>query len=534
MSATANSTANATANPNVAHLLDVPLAQHRDAIAVIDDAREPKRVTFGQLDVMASTMHGRLCADGLTVGDHVIFFAPPSAQLYAALIAVWRAGAVATFVEPSAGQTVLNAACAMCKPRALIASPKAHLLRCVSAGLRAVPLKYAIDGWTPFTQSLRHGATIASCAVATVHADAPALLTFTSGSTGTPKGAIRTHGILRAQLRALTLAFAHHAKQCELVALPIVVLLNLANGVTTVLPNADLRKPGSINALPVLRQLREHGATSMVAAPAFLERLVAHPNAAQSFAHLDTVITGGGPVFPNLVARLAQFAPKANVISVYGSTEAEPIAHIAHREVSEVDWEQMKQGGGLLTGVPVNEVALRLVRATPTQITVSSADEFDALAVNQGEVGEIVVTGDHVVKGYWGGIGDRETKIRVADTIWHRTGDLGKLDSLGRLWLLGRLDASTHDARGAFYPFAVECAAHSIPGVRRAAAFANHGHRILVIESDNNVTLRLDPIREQLHWATLDDVRSLFAIPTDKRHNSKVNYAALREQLGLK
>lgn len=52
-----------------------------------------------------------------------------------------------------------------------------------------------------------------------------------------------------------------------------------------------------------------------------------------------------------------------------------------------------------------------------------------------GEIGEIVVTGQHVLKGYLDGRGDDETKFRVEEEIWHRTGDSGYLDEQGRLWL---------------------------------------------------------------------------------------------------
>lgn len=537
---------------NVAHLLATPLTRNASAVAISNGTASAHATTFAELDAMAWRMFDRLRADGLTAGQHVLFFAPPSAQLYAALIAVWRIGAVGTFVDPSAGRTVLDAACVMCTPAALIASPKAQLLRLTSVGLRAVTRTYVVDGWAPFTRRLDMGMkagihndtgtranshndapTRRPRTIAAVSDNAPALLTFTSGSTGVPKGAIRTHGILRAQLAALTNAFATHPKQCELVALPIVVLLNLANGVSTVLPNADLRTPGSINAEPVLRQLRESATTSVVAAPAFLERLVVHANARAAFERIDAVITGGGPVFPDLVSRITQVAPRATVIAVYGSTEAEPIAHVAHSDVSVADMELMQRGGGLLAGVPVPDVQLTLIRVSHENIAVSSRSEFDELAVAPGEAGEIVVTGDHVVKGYWGGNGDSETKIRVDDTIWHRTGDLGRQDTNGRLWLLGRLDAYANDSRGAFYPFAVECAARTIPGVHRSAAFAHTGRRVLVIVANDGVALNTTAVQQQLHWAQLDDVRLVKALPMDKRHNSKVNYAELRKQLGI-
>ena len=512
---------------NVANLLAGPLADRAQEVALVDGTDHARRTTFAELDVAARRMSARLRSDGLRAGAHALFFAPPSADLYAALVAVWRIGAVATFVEPSAGRAVLDAACARCRPHAFIASPKAHLLRAVSPGLRAIPRKYVIGSALRVAKSLRNVSIAPDEAVATVHADDLALLTFTSGSTGSPKGAKRSHAILRAQLTALSAAFAAKRGERELVALPIVVLLNLANGVETVLPDADLSRADAIDARRVLEQIRTLQVTRLVGSPAFMERLADCSAASAALAKVHTIVTGGGPVFPDLVQRLRQVAPSATVISVYGSTEAEPIAHIANHEVSEADLHAMTRGGGLLTGHPVNDVQLRLLRITVAPIAVDSDMEFDTLSVHDGEAGEIVVSGSHVVTGNLGGVGDAESKIRVQDTVWHRTGDVGRLDDAGRLWLLGRINATSSDARGTFYPFTVECAARMTLGVRRVAAFARDGRRVLVLERDDLREPSASTAQAQLSWASLDDVLIVKKIPMDKRHNSKVDYPAL-------
>ena len=112
---------------NVAELLAEPVAVRPNAAALIEGAGSSRRETsFATLDAAARQIAGMLKRDGVGPGDGVLFFAAPSAELYAALIAVFRRGAVAMFVEPSAGQKVLSDACAMWPPRALIASPKAH------------------------------------------------------------------------------------------------------------------------------------------------------------------------------------------------------------------------------------------------------------------------------------------------------------------------------------------------------------------------------------------------------------------------
>src|SRR5262249_2641198 len=104
--------------------------------------------------------------------------------------------------------------------------------------------------------------------------DAPALLTFTSGSTGRPKAALRTHGFLLAQYGSLEKSLQLRPGTRDLTTLPIFVLANLGSGVTSVLPDADLRSPGKIAAGPVLRQMDRQRIQTTAASPAFVERLL--------------------------------------------------------------------------------------------------------------------------------------------------------------------------------------------------------------------------------------------------------------------
>ena len=524
---------------NVAELFAASVRRRPQAVALVQGAGVARReISFAALDARARGMAARLVADGVAPGDAVLFFAAPSIELYAALTAVLRIGAVAMFVEPSAGQRVLRHACAMSPPRAFVGSAKAHLLRLISPALRAVPRKYVLAGRVPRATSLdRASGGVRHDAIVARGENAPALLTFTSGSTGRPKGAVRTHGILRAQLDALTGSVAARESTRELVALPIVVLVNLANGAETILPDADLRRPAAIDPLPVLEQMVRDRATRVTAAPAFLERLVddaaAGRRAERPHPRIDEVVTGGGPVFPDVVARIAARWPAARITSVYGSTEAEPIAHVAANDQTAEDLAAMHAGAGLLAGAPDPSVRLAIL---PTRwgdpIGPFTARELETLARRAGEPGEIVVTGAHVVRGYLGGVGDEETKFSVDGEIWHRTGDAGYLDARGRLWLLGRAAAVIEDSRGTLYPFAVECAARGLLAIKGAVVVSHLGNRVLIVERPRGA-LGSGVARElgALEWAHLDEIVTWPAIPMDRRHNSKVDYPAVRRRL---
>lgn len=527
-----------TGSANVAELFAETVARRPAAVALIQGVGARRRaVSFGALDAWSRQIAATLQAGPVSRGEAVLFFAAPTIELYASVIAVLRLGAVAMFIEPSAGTSMIDRACAMHAPRAFIGSSRAHLLRLVSPAMRRIPRKYVTRGWVPGATSLAsRAADAAATPIAQVTEDEPALLTFTSGSTGRPKGAVRSHGILRAQLDALTANVAAAEGTRELVSLPIVVLLNLANGAETILPDADLRHPGSIDPVPVLNQLAADDATRVTASPAFLERLVdgarIHTDVGGRTRMAD-IVTGGGPVFPDLVQRIVETWPAARVTSVYGSTEAEPIAHVTSAERTEHDLAAMRSGAGLLAGAPDRSVRLAIIAARwGSPIAPMSAADLEALTLSPSVPGEIVVTGAHVVRGYLGGIGDEETKFSVDGVVWHRTGDVGYLDEGGRLWLLGRADAAIEDSRGTLHPFAVECAAREVLGVRRVAAIAHDGRRLLILEGPTERSAEARrAVLDALAWAQLDEVVTWRRLPMDRRHNSKVNYPEVRRLL---
>lgn len=511
---------------NLAALLQAQ-AQHRpDAIALI---AADGTLTFRQLDHKAARTAALLEATGLRMGDPVLVFQPMSCALYVALLAIFRLGLIATFVDPSAGREHIERCCALCLPRGFIGSARAHLLRLRSPALRRIPHHFSTGMAVPSATRLACAERLAAREEwAPVGADSPALMTFTSGSTGQPKVAVRSHGFLLTQHSVLAHHLALKAGDVDLSTLPIFALANLACGVTSVIPDADLRRPGAINPAPVWRQLSALKVSRCAASPAFLERLVEHAERRdQTLDHIQHIHTGGAPVFPRLLERLAKVAPRAHVVAVYGSTEAEPIAHLDAADVSVDDAAAMRVGRGLLAGPPVAELSLRILRAQwGTPISPLSQAAFEHACLPVGEAGEIVVSGAHVLRGYLGGQGDTETKFDVDGERWHRTGDMGYLDSHGRLWLLGRAGARVVDARGELHPFAVECVAGMLPGVRRSALLAHEGRRILAIEGDER-QLNLAELKHVLAWAQLDAVLRLKRIPVDKRHNAKVDYPAL-------
>lgn len=521
---------------NIAKLLRARARTCPEAAAIIDAWRGRSRCTsFAELELAAARAAALLRQGGLRRGDAVLVFHPMSAELYIALIAIFRLGLVAMFLDPSVGREHIEQCCDIRPPRALIASSKTHLLRLFSPALRRIPLKFSVGLPVPGAVSWERAAHLAPHEdVLPSTPDTPALLTFTSGTTGQPKAAVRTHGFLLAQHRVLEQALGLTAGEVDLTTLPIFALANLASGVTSLIPDADLRRPGAIDPAPVVAQIQAHRPTRTAASPALLECLAGycarHDLKLRSFRK---IFTGGAPVFPRLLDQLQHMAPSADIIAVYGSTEAEPIAHVATRSIEPEDIAAMLAGRGLLAGQPVPAIQLRIIRNQwGRPISPCTGTEFAMVCLRPGEAGEIVISGKHVLPGYLHGRGNETAKFEVDGTPWHRTGDAGYLDNRGRLWLLGRCAARVEDARGTLYPFTVECVAQHQPGVRRAALVSHRGQRILSVEFyDHAANTNLALLKETLAWAHIDKVQGHKQIPVDKRHNAKIYYPALHKLL---
>ncbi len=423
---------------------------------------------------------------GVGAGDTVLIARGVSVELYETLLAVFRLGAVAMFPEPAAGLKGLRLAVQAAQPKAVATTGIGHVLRLLFPELRRLKSLGEPGGEMVDRQILAH-----------LPGDAPALITFTSGSTGRPKGIVRTSDFLVLQHTLLENLRRTKPGDVDLISLPVFILSNLAAGAASVIPAGRLTRPAKLDGALLRKQIADHRVNRIIAPPAVCARIA---EGAEPMTQLEAVFTGGGPVFPNLLHAIARAAPNAAVHAVYGSTEAEPIAHLAMSEIAADDWTAMANGAGLLTGKPVREI---------------SVDIRDH---------EIFVAGQHVNRGYLDPGDDKSTKSLRNGTLWHRTGDAARLDDKGRLWLLGRREAASGD----LFPFAIETAALSWPGVRQAALLAQGSRGTLAVSGYG-----LDEADLKVRAARLGsiDVVVLREVPMDKRHNSKADYARLKKML---
>ena len=283
-----------------------------------------------------------------------------------------------------------------------------------------------------------------------VESDSDAIITYTSGTTGKPKIAARSHEFLLTQANILENCLDYAGEDVELSTVPIFTLSNISSQITTVIADANFSDLGSSKAKKIVKQIEENKINRIMAAPGLLNVIINYCRANSIvLGNVRKVFTGGGAVFVDFVNELKTVFPNSKIVTLYGSTEAEPIAEQDVTNLDEEDLEKTMRGNGILAGRIVGVTDCKIINSKEKTIGPLTTEEF--INMQTADVGEIVVTGDNVLKGYVGGYGDKENKFSVDRTIYHRTGDLGIIDETGRLWLRGRVKNPYFDIEAALH-----------------------------------------------------------------------------------
>lgn len=512
---------------NVADILNASLRTSADKAAFISGIGKSRReISYAELAASVDTLVRDFRLARLSPGDRVFLAIPVSIETYVAMLAILKAGLVVMFIDPAHGPAEIARCLRLNPPAAIVSTRAVLLLRFLSPEMRRIPVRFVTRACS--------GGLRAGLRSERRSSEDSAFLTFTSGSTGEPKAVVRTHGFMRRQLEMLDRVANPQRAAIDFVAMPMFALFNLAHGVTSVIPAGDTKRPGRANPRILLAQLCAEDATSLVASPALLGRLADYClRKRQSIPALKRISTGGGPVSPTLAERLGAVAPNAEIMTVYGSTEAEPIASITDDDISIADRREMRVGAGLLVGRPVEGCNVKIIPSRDgLALGPFTESEFRTLALPQGDIGEIAVSGRHVLPGYADPSRNRDTKIDVGGRRWHRTGDAGYLDNKGRLWLVGRCAAAIRDSRGIVYPFQVEYAVSAVRGISRAALISEQGKRVLVLEtSAREFTSDCIKAARCVADKQIDKIITVRHIPVDRRHDAKVDYPALKRLL---
>jgi acyl-CoA synthetase (AMP-forming)/AMP-acid ligase II len=389
--------------------------------------------------------------------------------------------------------------------------------------------RVVVVGGGPGTAYEKLLADASTTPLAPVDADALCGLHYSSGTTGHPKGAQRTHRNWLASLVNMTVdvigappgpgdVYAHAGPITHTSGL--FVLPFLAAGATQ-LVMAAWDPEAFVDAV-------EHrGVTHTAMVPTMVARLLALPDVDRSrMSGLRMLGYAGAPMPPEQM-RQAHDRLTSNLVQYYGLVEAIPPVTVLDAADHELGLAGEPE---LLTsaGRPALGVELAVVDETGRPVPA-------------GEIGEVVTRGDHVMRGYW----NAENRDDLGKSVvegWLHTGDLGRLDAAGRLYLVDRKGDLIISGGYNIYPREVEDVIAAVPGVAEVAVLGvddpEWGQRVTAlytVRAGSTVTDEQVLAHCRAHLASYKkpkDLRRVESFPLNA--TGKIAKKVLREQLGAR
>ena len=364
---------------------------------------------------------------GIKKGDRVLVFVPMSIDLYRTVLALFYLGATAVFLDEWVSKKRMEICCEIADCKGFIGIRKANIISLFSKELRKIPIKLSLK---------KRGEK--NMEITQTSLEDSALITFTTGSTGTPKAANRTHGFLKEQFDALIDEIQPTPSDIDMPTLPIVLFVNLGIGCTSVIAGVKMKKLYKLKTEKLINQINQNKVSRITASPSLINKVSEFVVSSQTpLTGIEKVFTGGGPVFPDEAELYLKAFPNASTKIVYGSTEAEPISSISAEELIVMKTELEK---GLAVGNVYHKTELKIIPFQDEVISINSDAELEKTEAKEGEMGEIIVAGNHVLKNYYNNPeAFKRNKIVTNETIWHRTGDSGFIQN-GKLFLAGRCE----------------------------------------------------------------------------------------------
>ncbi len=426
-------------------------------------------MSWAQLARRVDELAAGLAIAGVRPGHRVALLVPPSADLTAAVYAVWRAGAVIVVADKGLGFSGMRRALRGAAVDHVIGSGQgliaARLMRLPGSRIAASGMRVrgrrALGAEHDLTQLATLGRTTPSAVCVDVAVDDDCAVVFTSGATGPAKGVVYTHRQVLAQLELVGSTYGLTRDDRLVAAFAPFALLGPALGIGSSVPDIDVTAPGTLTASALADAAAAVDATVVFASPAALRRVAATAAALSTrqraaLGRIRLLMSAGAPVPASLLHSVREVLPAAAAHTPYGMTEVLPVTDVS---VAEID--AAGSGEGVCVGRPLPGVDVRV-----SPLSASGIADGPLIACPD-RTGEICVRARHVKDRYdalWA-----TERAASRDIGWHRTGDVGHLDSQGRLWIEGRLPHVIRTAHGVVTPVGIEQRIERLDGVGAAA-----------------------------------------------------------------
>ncbi|WP_462418164.1 alpha/beta fold hydrolase [Kytococcus sp. Marseille-QA3725] len=526
-------------------------AHDPEAIAIAELAKKELHwVTVSALEGRIERLAQGLRAHGVQRGTRVAVLVPPGIDLTVVVYAVWQAGGSIVVADAGLGVRPMAGALRSADPQLVIGIP-AGLAAARTLGVegervvvlpeettRRTALAGRVAGAETTMAELEARGTRSEHPLPTPALDDEAAVLFTSGATGPSKGVVYRHRQLLAQRDVIEQALELRTGDSLVAAFAPFALYGPALGMTSAVPYMDVTKPDTLTAAALADAVEAVEADVVFASPAALRNVVATRGGVSVLDGVRTVMSAGAPVPVELLEQVREVMPNAATVTPYGMTEALPLTAVDPRTVPA---EELATNAGVCVGRPVPGVSLRIAPLGPDG--TPGGDEV--LTQEPGVVGEIVASAPHLKSHYDRLWGTQEATAHPAGA--HRTGDIGHLDTAGRLWVEGRGIHTVTTEHGPVTPGGIESRVERLPGVANAAVVGvgpAGAQRVAVVlrpEAGTDLTLhRGSPVAsvecsDAVRRAAADGpgaapVAAVLVrdrLPVDIRHASKIDRTAL-------
>ncbi len=421
-----------------------------------------QRVTYRELEERSNALAHTLIAQGVARGDRVIVFADNSVATVVSFWSVLKTNAVVSIVNPLTKADKLRYLIEDCRPAALIAEAQLHdvwagpsrssHLRCVIVSgeldddrARRVPRLLRWD------DALARGDASRAPARRNIDIDLAAII-YTSGSTGDPKGVMLTHRNMLTACASIVSYLEVRQDEVILNVLPLSFDYGLYQMIMAFRQGARLVLERSF-AYPaqVLKLMVEEGVTGFPGVPTIFAILAEMKTLGNHDLSKIRYVTSTAAMLPLKHIRvLRDLFPGKRIFSMYGLTECKRCTYLPPGDL------ERKPAS---VGVPMPNTEIWIV------------DE-SGLRVPPNTVGQLVVRGASVMKGYWEKPEATAQKLRPGPLPGEQvlyTGDYCRMDEEGYLYFIGRMDDVIKSRGEKIAPKEIEAVLVNVPGIKEAA-----------------------------------------------------------------
>ncbi|HUX90598.1 MAG TPA: AMP-binding protein [Gallionellaceae bacterium] len=422
-----------------------------------------QHLTYGDLDSRSNALAHSLVAAGVERGDRVVVFADNTIETVISFWAVLKANAVVSIINPLTKSDKLSYLLEDCRPAALITDAHIHSVFSEPARdcshLRRVIVSGAIDdaklaelpGAQRWDDAIAAGDNSAPPARTCIDIDLAAII-YTSGSTGEPKGVMLTHHNMLTACTSIATYLELQEDEVILGVLPLSFDYGLYQMIMAFRTGARLVLERSFTfPAQILNLMVNEGVTGFPGVPTIFSILAELKSLKDYDLSKIRYVTNTAAALPvKHILMLKDIFPTARIYSMYGLTECKRCTYLPPQDI-----ERKPASVGI--AIPNTEMWI--------------VDE-DGNRVAPGIVGQLVIRGATVMKGYWEKPEATAQKLKPGPVPGEHvlyTGDYCRLDDEGYLYFVGRMDDIIKSRGEKVAPKEVENMLMNIPGVKEAA-----------------------------------------------------------------